>query len=146
MSKKTTGRRTTPRAKSMVAALIERFARRRQTSAPDSSKDSFSGVFGTLSSSEKSEDLTLGQMVKVYGWIAFFYPEDKDHIHGSVWSTQDIRKNIEAERLVCLATLGWMKERHPDPEISDKAAELIVLMGGYTRETDYYYTTRPSKE
>lgn len=84
-------------------------------------------------------------MVKEYGWVAFFYPEDENHVHGSVWSTKDLSDNLLAERKVCLATLGWMKERHPDPDVSDKAAELIVLMGGYTRETEYYYATRPNK-
>lgn len=74
----------------------------------------------------------LYELAEEEGWSALFYPFDSLE-HGAGFNCVITRhEEVEETRVVidilCLL-LGRLRDEHPNPDVADKAVELLVLLG-----------------
>ena len=77
-------------------------------------------------------DLFMFELADEEGWAVLFHPQDCDE-HGSGFNCVITRhEEVPETRIImditCLM-LGRLRDEHPNPDVADKAVELLVLLG-----------------
>jgi hypothetical protein len=79
------------------------------------------------------EIVNLPELAKQSDWNLLLYPDPEDRTHYHLLVTSTPGAEINAITTSCLVLLGRIRDEHPNEEIADKAAEMLVNLNTWSR-------------